>query len=79
MNIILNKMKHKTPNIVLNEAGVCTAAVCDYLMNEVLDISGFYTKKIKRKIIQPEHVETAVKADSELNELFGHLLPRSGP
>ena len=72
-------MKQKTPYIVWNVAGVYIAAVFDYLMNEVLDLSGFYTKKIKRKIIQPEHVETAVKADSELNELFGHLLPRSRP
>ena len=76
---MLNKMKQKTPYIVWNVAGVYIAAVFDYLMNEVLDVSGFYTKKTKRKIIQPAHVETAVKADSELDELFGHLLSRSEP
>ena len=72
-------MKQKTPYIIWNVAGVYIAAVFDYLMSEVLDISGFYTKELKRKIIQPAHVETAIKADSELNELFAHLLPRPEP
>lgn len=49
------------------------AAVFDYLMEEILDLAGFCTKQLRRKIIQPAHVQAAIQNDTELNELFPNV------
>lgn len=66
-------MKQRTSYIIWNNTGVYMAAVFDYLMEEILDLAGFCTKQLRRKIIQPAHVQAAIQNDTELNELFPNV------
>ena len=49
---------------------VYMAAVLEYLMAEVLELSGNCARDNKKKIIKPRHIMMAVEMDDELKPLF---------
>lgn len=51
-------------------ASIYLAAVVEYLMAEVLELSGNASRDLKANRIQPRHVVLAVRNDKELSSLF---------
>ena len=63
------QLKNSTHLRILLKSAVYLSAVLEYLVSEVLDLSGTVTKRVKKKIIKPNHINTALKCDQELNDL----------
>lgn len=59
-------------------APAALAAVLEYLMIEILGLSGRIAKKFKSKRIQPRHLLLAIRLDDELNELLQHVIVAQG-
>lgn len=53
-------------------------AVLEYLVAEVLELSGNAAKDNKFKRIKPRHVCQAIRTDEELNKLLSHVTIASG-
>lgn len=53
-------------------------AVIEYLVSEMLEISGTAAIENKRHFIKPRHILLAVKNDDELNQLLEHVTFPSG-
>ena len=55
--------------------GACVylTAVLDYLAEEVLELAGNAARDLKKKTINPRHIQLAVRNDEELNKLLGHV------
>ncbi|KAL6724325.1 hypothetical protein Aduo_019222 [Ancylostoma duodenale] len=51
------------------KASIFCAAVLEYLVAEVLEVSGYAAKDAKKKRIEPRHIFIAVRLDEDLNEL----------
>ena len=51
------------------KAAIYCSAVVQYLVSEILDLAGTITKRLKRKIIKPKHINNALKCDQELDKL----------
>ena len=51
-------------------AAISIAAAMEYLVAEILDISGETCKKMKKKRLIPRHIEIGVRADLELSRMF---------
>ncbi len=47
--------------------------VLEYLMVEILEVSGNFARNKNRVIIQPDHIKDAIKHDKELAETFSNL------
>ena len=54
------------------------AGVLQYLMSEVLELSGEICLERKNKIIAPKHLQKAIRADEELNKMFATTQISSG-
>ena len=54
-------------------APVYLAAVLEYLVAEIIDLSGNFAKEDKRQRITPKHVMFAVKTDEELTKLLKNV------
>lgn len=54
-------------------ASVYMAAVIEYLVAELNELSGNAAKANKRKTVTPRHVMLGVRMDAELNELLKHV------
>ena len=65
----LRKLKKRTLFKVWIKAAVYTSAVVQYLISEILDLAGTITKRLKRKIIKPNHINNALRCDQELDKL----------
>jgi len=39
------------------------------VVSEILDLAGTITKRLKKKIIKPNHVNNALRCDEELDKL----------
>jgi len=52
------------------ESTIYMVAVLEYLLAEVLEVSGDCTKALKKKVIKPRHIKLAVTNDGELKHLF---------
>ena len=52
-------------------APVYMAAVMEYLVAEILELSGNAAKEMKKNRIHPRHIQLAVKNDEELNRFLG--------
>ena len=50
-------------------AGVFSAAVLEYLTNEILDLAGNACAENKKKTIVPRHIQLAIRNDEELSKL----------
>lgn len=60
-------------------SAIYLAAVLEYLVAEVLEVSGNVTKYMNKKIITPRHIKYAVAQDEELDELLQHVtIPQGG-
>lgn len=59
-------------------AGVYMAAVLEYLVAEVLEISGVAARDNKRTRIIPRHIQLAVRNDAELDQLLKHVTIAAG-
>ena len=60
-------------------APVYLAAVLEYLVAEILELSGNAAREIKRRRINPRSIQLAVRSDEELNQLLPKvIIPNSG-
>ncbi|XP_078364118.1 histone H2A-like [Oculina patagonica] len=60
-------------------APVYLAAVLEYLVAEILELSGNVARNSKRKRIIPRFIQLAVRSDEELNQLLPKvIIPNSG-
>lgn len=60
-------------------APVYLAAVLEYLVAEILELSGNAARKNKRRRINPRSIQLAVRSDEELNQLLPKvIIPSSG-
>uniref|UniRef100_A0A336LTK0 Histone H2A n=1 Tax=Culicoides sonorensis TaxID=179676 RepID=A0A336LTK0_CULSO len=64
---------------IRNEAAVYCTAVIEYLIAEILELSGDACKANKRARIIPRHILLAVRSDDELASLFNNVVfPEGG-
>ena len=58
--------------------GVFMAGVLQYLMSEVLELSGEICLERGNKILAPKHMQKAIRGDEELNKMFAMTQIASG-
>ena len=64
---------------ISNETPVYLAAVLEYLLMEVLEGSGMFTKELHKKRINPKHIMLCLRNDYELDELTSSvIIPHGG-
>lgn len=66
---------------VKSEAAVYMAAVLEFIVAELMEISGNFSRVLKTKTIKPRHMRLAIDEDDEFKELFesAHVvLPGAG-
>ena len=71
---IFRKLKKRTHLRIWIKAAVYTAAVLQYVVSEILDLAGTITKRFKKKIIKPSHINNALRCDEELDKLTGNAI-----
>ena len=59
-------------------APVYMAAVLEYVVAELLELSGNAAKDNKKTRINPRHIQLAIKNDEELNKFVGHATITQG-
>ncbi len=60
-------------------APVYLAAVLEYLVADILEISGSVARDQKKRTIHPKHIMMAFRTDAELHKVFGGVIvPGSG-
>mmetsp|Transcript_39926 Transcript_39926/g.103042 ORF Transcript_39926/g.103042 Transcript_39926/m.103042 type:complete len:156 (-) Transcript_39926:153-620(-) len=59
-------------------AAVYLTAVLEYLVSEIVELSGNAAQDNKKKRIIPRHIQLAVRNDEELNRLFKDVTIASG-
>jgi histone H2A len=77
---ILNKLKKgKYADRIGKGAGIYLASVMEYLVAEILELSGNEARDAKKKIIKPRHIQLALRKDLELDKLVaGVIIPDGG-
>jgi histone H2A len=60
--------------------GACVylTTVLEYLAAEVIELAGNAARDLKKKTINPRHIQLAVRNDEELNKLLGHVTIAQG-
>ena len=58
--------------------GVFMAGVLQYLMSEILELSGEICHERKMKRLSPRHMQLAIRSDEELNKMFAMTQISSG-
>src|ERR1043166_2580071 len=61
-----------------NGAPVYLAAVIEYLVAEILELSGNAANDNKKRRITPRHLQLAIRNDEELNKLLQHVTIAEG-
>ena len=62
----------KKENLSLN-ASIYTTAVLEFILAEILELSGNECRTDKKKTIKPNHIKKAVESDFELEDLMSAL------
>ena len=70
--------KSRAAKRVGSGAPVYMAAVMEYLVAEILELSGNCAKEMKKNRIHPRHIQLAVKNDEELNRFLGRATIAAG-
>lgn len=65
-------------NRVSVASSIYMTAVAEYVLAEVLQLSGNAARANKRQRIVPRHIQLAIRNDEELNRLFGHVAIADG-
>ena len=63
------KLRRRTLRRVQKVSSVYLSAVIEYLVKEVLDLSNEIAQYQEQNILQPRHINTALRYDQELNQL----------
>lgn len=61
-----------------NGAPVYLAAVLEYLVAEIWELAGNFTRSNRRSRVLPRFVALAIRTDAELNDLFKDVTIASG-
>lgn len=68
---ILKKIKHQLPHFrILEKSAVELTAIIEYLVAELLEISGDVALETNRKRINPRHIFLAIKKDPDFEKLL---------
>ena len=68
------KLRRRTLRRVQKVSSVYLSAVIEYLVKEVLDLSNEITQYQEQNILQPRHINTALRYDQELNQLTKNVI-----
>jgi len=71
---ILNQLKKALPKYKIQQnSAVLLTGVIEYLVAEILDLSGVAASELKKKRISPRSLLLAVENDNELQQLLNHV------
>ena len=68
------KLRRRTLRRVQKVSSVYLSAVIEYLVKEVLDLSNEIAQYQEQNILQPRHINTALRYDQELNQLTKNVI-----
>ena len=68
------KLRRRTLRRVQKVSSVYLSAVIEYLVKEVLDLSNEIAQYQEQNILQPRHINTALRHDQELNQLTKNVI-----
>ena len=68
------KLRRRTLQRVQKVSSVYLSAVIEYLVKEVLDLSNEIAQYQEQNILQPRHINTALRYDQELNQLTKNVI-----
>ena len=68
------KLWRRTLRRVQKVSSVYLSAVIEYLVKEVLDLSNEIAQYQEQNILQPRHINTALRYDQELNQLTKNVI-----